>query len=70
MADGFLRIFIGMVAGWTLFGAIIGFAFAKQNRKQGAIMGTIVGLALGSVMASVTSFGPSSSKETQTVVAE
>ena len=32
MVEGFLRIFLGMVAGLALLGAILGVAFAKQNR--------------------------------------
>lgn len=70
MADGFLAVFIGMVAGWTLFGAIIGVACAKQNRKRGAVIGAIVGIVIGSVLVPVTAFDSSSTKEIPPVVAE
>lgn len=70
MAEGFLTVFIGMVAGWTVLVAVLGVAFAKHNRKKGAIIGAIVGIVLGSVFASFTAFDSSSPKEVPTVVAE
>ena len=70
MEDGYLRVFTGMVAGWTLFGALMGAAFAKHNRMKGAIIGAVVGIVPGSVLASATALDSSSSKETPTVVAE
>ena len=71
MADGFLKVYLGMVVSRTLLGVVIGMAFAKQHRKKGEVyIGAIVGVVLGSVFASVTAFDTSSSEEEPTAVVE
>jgi len=70
MAEGFLEVYLIMVAAWTLLGLIIGFVFAKKHRKKGAIVGTIAGIILGSVFASIAAFDASPTEEVPTVVAE
>lgn len=70
MADGVIKIFIGMVAGWALLGAMIGVAFAKGNREKGAIIGTMVGIVRGCVPASLTAFASSAPKDVPAMVAE
>lgn len=70
MADGFLKVYLGMAGAWTLLGVFVGLAVSKQNRKRAAVIGAIAGFVLGSVLASVTSFDTSSSEEVPTAVVE
>lgn len=70
MAEGFLFIYLGIVALCVLVGTIIGFACAKKSRKKGALIGAVIGITLGGYIASIAVFDTSSPTKELPVVAE
>ena len=70
MAEGFLLIYLGIVASWVLLGAGMGCAFTRRARSKGAMIGALIGMMLGGVCASVACFDAPPHSDVPLVVAE